>query len=258
MKNILLLLLLTFTLSHAQEPKIDMHGGKNKSSTPIFYGKILQISSAMGYKYLKVDENGTTLWVAIANAPVNIGDTIGYDKQTIMTNFKSKTLGKTFEKVIFASDVYLPKRRQRVRSMKEMLGLTGTQNMTNPHKGMGVGLSPIQEEKEPALPFVEKPFYSVEEVFMWRKMLQGKTIKIKGKIYKVSHQIMKRDWVHLGDGSGDEKKLTDDLVFTTTSTKLQAGDEVIASGKVTVDKDFGYGYFYKVIMEDASFEVKRK
>jgi hypothetical protein len=67
---------------------------------------------------------------------------------------------------------------------------------------------------------------------------------------------MKRDWVHLGDGSGNEKKLTDDLVFTAPSTTLKAGDKVKATGKVIVDKDFGYGYFYKVIIENTTFEVK--
>ncbi len=53
-----------------------------------------------------------------------------------------------------------------------------------------------------------------------------------------------------------EKELTDDLVFTAASTSIKGGDKVIAKGKVVVNKDFGYGYFYKVLIEDATFEVK--
>lgn len=243
MKYGLLLLLLTYNLVHAQQGNIDMHGGKeNLHTTAIYYGKILEIKSAMGYKYLKVDENGTTLWVAIANAPVNIGDKVGYDKRTIMKQFKSKTLGETFESVIFASEVYLPQKVKKAKSMREMLGLGNSKNASNPHQS--------------TLPFVEKEFYLVEEVFMWRKSLQGKVVKVKGSIYKVSHQIMKRDWVHVGDGSGNEKRLTDDLVFTIPSTKVKEGDKVIATGTVRVDKDFGYGYFYKVILDNTSFQVK--
>ncbi|GIT98653.1 hypothetical protein [Sulfurovum sp. TSL1] len=220
-------------------------------SQAIYYGKVLEIQGVMGYKYLKVDENGTQHWVAIANAPVAVGDRIGYDKRTIMHDFESKSLGKTFKEIIFASDVYLPQKVQRPTSMKDMLGL-GNQD---PHQGIGIGMSPEEEEK-PAKPFVKKDVYTVEEIHMWRKSLEGEIISLEGNVYKVSHQIMKRDWVHLGDGTGNEKKLTDDLVFTADSTTVKAGDRVIATGRVVVNKDFGYGYFYKVLIQDATFEVK--
>ena len=31
---------------------------------------------------------------------------------------------------------------------------------------------------------------------------------------------------------------------------VNVGDIIIISGKLTLDKDFGYGYFYKVIIEE--------
>ena len=226
----------------------------NTPDTTIYYGKILEIKPAMGYKYLKVDENKTELWVAIANAPVSVGDTIGYDKKTIMKEFHSKTLNQSFKEIIFASDVYLPQKPKKPQSMKAMLGLS--QASKDPHAGMGRGLSPIEEDETPPKPFVKKKNYTIEEIHMWRKSLQNQTISIKGSVFKVSKNIMKRDWVHLGDGSGDEKKLTDDLVFTAVDTHLNQGDNVIATGKVTIDKDFGYGYFYKVIIQDATFKVQ--
>jgi len=234
-----ILLITLFTVTQAVEPQT------------IYYGKVLEVQGVMGYKYLKVDENGTQQWVAIANAPVAVGDKIGYDKRTVMHDFESKSLGKTFKEIIFASEVYLPQKVQRPKSMKDMLGL-GDQD---PHKGMGIGMSPEDEEK-PAKPFVKKDTYTVEEVHMWRKSLEGQTISLEGSVYKVSRQIMKRDWVHLGDGTGNEKDLTDDLVFTAASTTVKAGDKVIATGKVVVNKDFGYGYFYKVLIQDATFKVK--
>ena len=224
-----------------------------KATTPkgIYYGKVLEIKDAMGYKYLKVDENGKTIWVAIANAPVKIGDKVGYDKKTIMKNFKSKTLKREFKEVIFASEVYLPSKPKPIKTMKDMLGLS----KNDPHKGMGIGKSPKKDEK-PAKPFVKKDTYTIEEIHMWRKSLSGKTLNIEGKVFKVSRGIMKLDWVHIGDGTGNEKKLTDDLVFTSTKADIKAGDSVIAKGKVVVDKDFGYGYFYRVIIQDATFTKK--
>ncbi len=255
----LLALLTTFTC--AVEPGHEGHDHAKdtqteKAQTPkgIYYGKILEIKGAMGYKYLKIDENGTELWIAIANAPVAVGDRIGYDKRTVMKNFESKSLGKKFKEIIFASDVYLPQKAEKPKSMKEMLGLSAAKK--DPHAGLGKGLSPVEEEVTPSKPFVKKEAYSVEEVHMWRKSLEGQTISLEGKVYKVSHRIMKLDWVHLGDGSGNEKKLTDDLVFTAASTSIKAGDKVIATGKVVVNKDFGFGYFYKVLIQDATFQVK--
>jgi len=254
MKKLLLLLSILLTVSYAQQGKIDMHGKENSKKPKIYYGKILEIKNAMGYKYLKVNEKEKVLWVAIANAPVIVGDTIGYDKRTIMKNFTSKTLQKNFKEIIFASDVYLPQKIHKPKSMKEMLGLSSASKIKNPHQGMGRGLSPQKVEEKPKKPFESKEFYTVEEVFMWRKSLQNKIIQVKGSVYKVSHQIMKRDWVHIGDRTGKEKELTDDLVFTIKKTSLIAGDKVLAKGKVVVNKDFGYGYFYKAIVENSSFK----
>ena len=256
----LTLIALLSTFMYAAEPGHEGHDhaegehqAKAQNLEGIHYGTILEIKPAMGYKYLKIDEEGKELWVAIANAPVTIGDRIGYDKNTMMQNFKSKSLDQTFKEIFFASDVYLPQKVQKPKSMKEMLGLSPEKQ--DPHAGMGRGMTPEEEEK-PATPFVKKDTYTIEEIHMWRKSLEGQTISIEGSVYKVSRQIMKLDWVHLGDGTGNEKKLTDDLVFTAASASIKAGDKVIANGKVVVNKDFGFGYFYKVIIQDATFQVK--
>ena len=260
--SLTLLTLLPFALQ-AEPTKIDMHGGKDAkapSAMPtqkakIFYGKVLEITPVMGHKYLKVDENGTSHCAAIADAPVIVGDKIGYDKRTVMKDFKSKTLDKTFKEIIFANDVYLPQKDSTPRSMKDMLGLS---TKKDPHAGMGIGMSPQpKEEEKPAKPFVKKDTYTIEEVHMWRKSLDKQNITLTGTVYKVSKGIMKRDWVHLGDGTGNEKKLTDDLVFTAPTSTIKAGDKVIATGTVALDKDFGYGYFYPVIIEKSTFKVKK-
>ena len=221
--------------SHGENEQI-----KTETKTPksIYYGEILSIQDTMSYKYLKVNEEGKELWVAIANAPVKVGDKIGYDKLTIMKNFKSKSLKKVFKEIIFASDVYLPKKNTAaIKDLEEATVKT-------------------KEVEKPAKPFVKKEFYTVEEVFMWKDALKDQTISIKGEVLKVSKQIMKLDWVHIGDGTGDTKKRTDDLVFTVKSMKFKAGDKVIATGKVIRDKDFGYGYFYSIIIQESSFKTE--
>jgi len=67
---------------------------------------------------------------------------------------------------------------------------------------------------------------------------------------------MKRNWIHLEDGTGGP--MSDDLVFTTQSeVTVQPGDTVIATGRAVTDKDFGYGYFYPVIIEESVFQKER-
>jgi hypothetical protein len=145
---------------------------------------------------------------------------------------------------------------QAPKSMKEILELnTKNPHTKDPHRSLGTGISPIESEK-PIKPFVKKAAYTVEEVHMWREHLKDKIITLEGTISKVSRNIMKLDWVHVGDGTGNEKRLTDDLVFTAASTKVKAGDKVLVKGKVVVNKDFGYGYFYKVLIQDTTFEVR--
>ncbi len=217
----------------------------NDKKQKIYYGKILSIESTMGYQYLKIQEENKELWVAIANAPVKVGDKIGYDKQTIMKDFKSKSLKRSFKEVIFASEVYLPKKDATpVKDLQDVLGLNKTNNQAK-----------LKEEiSKPTKPFEKKAFYTIEEIYMWKDFLKDQNISVKGKISKVSKQIMKLDWVHIQDGTGDASKNNEDLVFTIKEMPFKAGESVIATGKLIRDKDFGYGYFYKVIIQESSFK----
>lgn len=65
-------------------------------------GKVLETMDSGGYTYVQVDENGTKLWVAVMQTKVKIGDTVEFPDSPPMVNFQSKTLKRTFEKIIFA------------------------------------------------------------------------------------------------------------------------------------------------------------
>ena len=71
---------------------------------------------------------------------------------------------------------------------------------------------------------------------------------MKGQVVKINDQVMDRNWVHIQDGTSEAGNF--DLTVTTQdSVKM---DEVITfEGTIHLKKDFGYGYFYELIMEDA-------
>ena len=93
--------------------------------------------------------------------------------------------------------------------------------------------------------------YTVSETHEKAGKLDKKTVSVRGKVVKVSKGIMGKNWTHLRDGSGDAGKGTNNLVVTSQDDP-KVGDVVTARGTLYKDKDFGAGYLYKVIVEEAT------
>jgi hypothetical protein len=72
-------------------------------------------------------------------------------------------------------------------------------------------------------------------------------------VVKYNPSIMGKNWAHLRDGSGSAKDNTND-VLVTTKEQVKLGDVVTVKGVVRTDKDFGAGYTYKVLIEDATVQ----
>jgi hypothetical protein len=87
---------------------------------------------------------------------------------------------------------------------------------------------------------------TIGEIYAGKADLAGKEVILRGKVVKFSPQIMGTNWIHLQDGSGDVAAETNDLTVTS-SIQVNVGDIVTASGALTLDKDFGYGYKYNLI-----------
>jgi hypothetical protein len=95
--------------------------------------------------------------------------------------------------------------------------------------------------------------YTVEEIYRNGSKLENETIVVKGKVVKVSAGVMNKNWIHLQDGSGDAKNGSNDLVVTSNDLPA-VGDVVTASGTLYNNKDFGSGYKYLVIIENAGIK----
>jgi predicted small lipoprotein YifL len=97
---------------------------------------------------------------------------------------------------------------------------------------------------------------TVAEVFEDRESLGGQKVAVRGKVVKTNEGIMQKHWIHLQDGSGAEG--TNDLTVTMpmSGAAPKVGDTVLATGTVTRDKDYGMGYVYPVMLEDAQLTVE--
>lgn len=95
---------------------------------------------------------------------------------------------------------------------------------------------------------------TVAEVYAQKDALAGQKVTFRGKVVKVNTGILGTNWLHVRDGSGADG--TNDLTVTTPGTVPGVGDTVLVTGTVGLNKDFGMGYTYDVIVEEASVTVE--
>jgi len=95
---------------------------------------------------------------------------------------------------------------------------------------------------------------TVAEVFEGKDQLAGQPVVVRGRVVKSNPDIMGKNWLHVRDGSGAEG--TNDLTVTTAGAVPNVGDTVVVKGVLSLDKDFGMGYQYDVIVEDAEVTVE--
>ncbi len=95
---------------------------------------------------------------------------------------------------------------------------------------------------------------TIAEVFAEKDQLAGQSVVFRGKVVKVNPNIMGKNWLHVRDGSGGEG--TNDLTVTTADVLPEIGDTVLVTGTVALNKDFGMGYQYAILVEDAEVVVE--
>ncbi len=94
----------------------------------------------------------------------------------------------------------------------------------------------------------EEGTISIAEVFEKREQLAGKQVTVKGEVTKYNPAIMSKNWVHIQDGTDYKGEF--DLTITTPDA-VAVGTQVVFTGVLAIDRDFGYGYTYSTILESA-------
>jgi len=224
-----------------------------QAAANVLAGKVLETMDAGGYTYVHLDMGEKKVWVAMPQTKVNVGDEVKLLYSMTMNNFESKTLGRTFDELIFSSGSApgagpaATSGSETAASFSEAVKEAGAGAMSAATGGSSKAVVPFSELK------IEKATgdnaYTVGELFAKKQELNGKTVKIRGKVVKVSKNIMGKNWVHLQDGTGNPMDNTHDLVVTTSEVP-EMDDVITVSGVLEADKDFGAGYVYSVILED--------
>ncbi len=196
-------------------------------------GKIAETMNAGGYTYIRIGDQ----WAAVPAVNVKKGDTVTIAGQMVMENFESKSLNRKFDKIVFgaiSNGAAAPAAAQ-----------DGSNAMGTPaqHMNPTVDAGPINVAKAPN-------GHTVAEVWKMKSVMRDQPVSVRGKVVKFLPAIMGKNWLHVRDGSGSRANGDDDITVTTNES-VKVGDVVTVTGTLRVDKDFGAGYVYPVIIEDA-------
>lgn len=222
----------------------------SNSQAPVTVVEVVQTSN---YTYLKVDEAGEEKWMAVTRRDAKAGDEYYYTDAMLMEDFESKELERTFEKILFVDNIS----SEPVSTSEADSHAEQDHAMQNPHGGEDMeSVVSKQSGKHQAVKTdvnIELPqgAVSIAELYKNKADYEGKKVKVSGVVTKFSPAIMDRNWVHLQDGTEHEGEF--DLTVTTLEA-VEEGDTVIMEGTLSVDKDFGYGYFYKILLEDSGLK----
>ena len=235
-------------------------------------GTILETMDASEYTYMRLKTASGEVWAAVNKTKVSKGDTVTVANAMVMDGFQSKTLNRTFDHILFgvlggpgsaapaggaaasgpagAPAASLP----MVSDHPPTAGTTGgesPQQMAAQHGQAAGGPADAPDVKVPKAEGANAK--TVAELYAQRTALKGKEVTVQAKVVKVTSGVMGRNWLHLRDGSGSKTAKTNDLTVTSEAS-AKVGDVVTVTGLVSVDKDFGAGYAYPVIIESAKLK----
>ncbi|MCA8962134.1 MAG: hypothetical protein KDC38_16525 [Planctomycetes bacterium] len=229
-----------------------------RSGEPLktFIGRVTQTMDAPPYTYVEVTDGSMTIWAAAPSFEVAVGDQVIVPEGQPMVDFPSRTLNRKFDLIYFCAGI---ERSGSVGPVKPEVAATTSQPASMPDIDRtkipeGHPTVPVKPD-DIDLAGIEraKGGYTVSEVVEGRSTLAGRAVAVRGKVVKFNANIMGRNWLHIRDGSGIAGVA--DLTVTT-STPVNLGDTVLIEGTVVVDKDFGAGYRYDVLLEEAKVTVE--
>lgn len=202
-------------------------------------GTVLETQDVESYTYLRLKTPSGETWAAVARTPVKKGSEVTIDNAVVMKNFESRSLKRTFDKIVFGN----------------LAGAGAAGDTARPHEMAGAKpATPAPAAADVKVPKASGPdARTVAEIVTNRAALKGKTVLVRGQVVKFTSGILGKNWIHLRDGTGSAADDTND-VLVTTKDPAKVGDTVLVKGVVQTDRDLGSGYAYKVLVEEATLQ----
>lgn len=217
-----------------------------------FNGKVIETMNSGGYTYVQIDTGAAKLWAAAPQFAVKVGDKVAVADAMPMMKYQSKTLNRTFDVVYFSGNVTVNGAPSVAPAAPLAAGAAASGELPKGHPAIpaagGAAAGPDLKNIKRA-----DGGQTVTEIVTGKAKFAGKPIAVRGRVVKFNGGILGKNWIHVRDGSGTEGN--NDLTVTTDAV-VKVGDLVLVTGKLAVDRDFGSGYKYALIAENAQVKVE--
>ncbi len=198
-------------------------------------GEVLEVVDTASFTYLRIKTRDGEVWASVPKAPLKKGAEVTIENAMVMKDFKSKSLNRTFAVIYLGNLAGAPH---------------AGGDSANPHSGAA---KPVDAPDARIAKAKGANALTVAEIVRKGAALKDKPALVRGKIVKYNEGIIGKNWIHLRDGSGSAADGTNDILVTTVNP-AKLGEVVTVKGVVHTDKDFGAGYAYKVLIEDATLQ----
>ena len=217
-------------------------------------GTILETLPAPPYTYLRVKAAQGEVWAAVPAADLKVGGDVTVMVQVKMDKFQSTALNRTFDSVYMgtlggaAAPAAMPPAAMPPSAAMPPAGAMPGAPAAMPaaHAGPAAPASSLKVAKASG-----PDAHIISELYARKAALKDKAVTVKAQVTKSMGGIMGKNWMHVSDGSGRPETRDFDLAVTTLEPAAKVGDVVTVKGVLHVDRDFGSGYVYPVILEDA-------
>jgi hypothetical protein len=256
----LILALATLTVGQPAYAGADTSTGAAAKTGPqeiALAGKVQETMDGGGYTYVLLKNGAEKVWVAIPLMKVTVGQELDLVPGYELKNFTSKGLNRKFDRIIFSAGVDGKKVRLSPSAIK--MAHAGVP-MPQPGAKAPAPAAPAPPKAASAraipisIALVAKAkgpnSYTIAQLYAKKAKLEKKPIVVRGRVIKVTTRILKRNWIHIEDGSGTSAKKNNDLILTTHDLPKE-GDLVTVRGTLYNNIDFGSGYRYSLIVQDA-------
>jgi len=209
------------------------HAAEATPKSGQIHGKVIEVIEAAGYTYVEIDTGSNKLWAAGPSTAFKKGDMIAFDSGMPMQNFHSKSLNRDFNLLYFV-DAFITDKGPAKPRMPEPHSKLADHAQAAPLAGISKA----------------KGGQSIADIYAEKETLANKPVKVRGKVVKFTAAVLGKNWIHIKDSSTG-------LDLTVTSKgNAKKGDIVLIQGKLGRNRDFGYGYVYDVIVEDAKITIE--
>jgi hypothetical protein len=229
------------TETQADKVPLGAMAAQNTTQGDAVSGTLVEQIAAAPYVYLRLKTANGEVWVAVNEAKLTVGSPVTVYGAILMEKFESKTLKRTFDQIYFGS-LEDPGAPSAMGGAAAAPGSTGTPPAIDAKVGK-VDKAAGADAR------------TIAELWTQKDAMAGKSVSIRGQVVKYNPGVMGKNWIHLQDGSGDAAKGTHDITVTSMD-ETSVGATITITGTVRTNKDFGAGYSYVLLVEDARVVVR--